>query len=202
LDLDAEAPLVVYSGTFEPYQGLDLLVDAIPLVLEAFPRTVFLLIGAPSEHSLAESEIAMRMIQQGNLRILPRLRRGAVPSYLALADILVSPRAYGDNVPLKIFDYMLSGTPIVATDIRGHRSLLSEETAVLVASTSEAIATAIVRLLKDPTFGARISRQALQVAGRSHDGKSFAEKVKALYLEAMGRGNSEARNRDSGSAVS
>ena len=201
LDLDADARLVVYSGTFEPYQGLDLLVDAMPQVLEAFPKAVFLLIGAPSEHSLAGSGIAMRMIQQGSLRILPRQRRQAVPSYLALADVLVSPRAYGDNVPLKIFDYMLSGTPIVATDIRGHRSLLNEETAVLVANTSDAIATGITRLLQDPVLAARIARQALDVAGRSHGGKSFTDSVRMLYLEAMDRGRNEAGNRGSGSAV-
>ena len=201
LDLDADARLVVYSGTFEPYQGLDLLVAAMPQVLVAFPKAVFLLIGAPSEHSLAGSGIAMRMIQQGSLRILPRQRRQAVPSYLALADVLVSPRAYGDNVPLKIFDYMLSGTPIVATDIRGHRSLLDEETAVLVANTSDAIATGITRLLQDPVLAARIARQALDVAGRSHGGKSFTDSVRMLYLEAMDRSRKEAGNRGSGSAV-
>ncbi len=201
LNLDADARLVVYSGTFEPYQGLDLLVAAMPKVLEAFPKAVFLLIGAPSEHLLAGSGIAMRMIQQGNLRILPRQRRQAVPSYLALADVLVSPRAYGDNVPLKIFDYMLSGTPIVATDIRGHRSLLNEETAVLVANTSDAIATGITRLLQDPALAARIARQALDVAGRSHGGKSFTDSVRMLYLEAMDRSRNEAGNRGSGSAV-
>lgn len=184
LDLDADAPLVVYSGTFELYQGLDLLVAAMPRVLDAFPKAVFLLIGAPSDTLLVEKAIAMRLIRQGNLRILPRQRRAVVPSYLALADVLVSPRAYGDNVPLKIFDYMLSGTPIVATDTHGHRSVLSGETAVLVANTSEAIATGIISLLNDPVLAARLARQALNAAGRSQDRKSFAETVRTLYLEA------------------
>ncbi len=201
LNLDADARLIVYTGTFEPYQGLDLLVGAMPEVAEVFPKAVFLLIGAPAEHLTADSETAMRMTRQGNLRILPRQRRGAVPAYLARADVLVSPRAYGDNVPLKIFDYIKSGKPIVATDIRGHRSLLSEEMAVLVPCTSEAIAKGIVRLLRDPALGVRIARQALEAAGRSHDGKSFAEQVKALYLEAMNRDSSQAGNRGSGSAA-
>ena len=201
LDLDTDAQLVVYSGTFEPYQGLDMLVAAIPRVLDAFPKAVFLLIGASPENLLADREIAMRMIQQGNLRILPRQRREVVPSYLALADVLVSPRAYGDNVPLKIFDYMVSGTPIVATDIHGHRSVLSKETAVLVANTSVAIAAGIMSLLRDPALAARFARQALNASGRSQDRKSFSETVRALYLEAKGRSRNELSKRGSGSAV-
>jgi glycosyltransferase involved in cell wall biosynthesis len=202
LDLDAAAPLIVYSGTFEPYQGLEMLIAAMPQVLEAFPKAVLLLIGASREHPLADSSIVTRLVEERSLRILPRQRRRAIPPYLARADVLVSPRAYGDNVPLKIFDYMQSGTPIVATDIRAHRSLLGEDTAILVANTSEAIATGIMRLLKDPALAARIARHALDVAGRDHDGKSFAVKVRTLYLEAMEHNSDEIRKRGPGSAVS
>ena len=79
--------------------------------------------------------MASRLLSSGGLNVLPRQPREAIPAYFAIADVLVSPRAYGDNIPLKIFDYVLSGKPIVATDIRAHRSILNDRTAQLVACT-------------------------------------------------------------------
>lgn len=187
LGLEPGARLVVYSGTFEPYQGLELLIAAMPRVLEAFPETVLLLIGATGDDAVGEAELVAGLLRQHRLKVLPRQPRGDIPAYLALADVLVSPRAYGGNVPLKIFDYVLSGKPIVATDIRAHRSLLNDETAVLVPTSAAGMAAGIVRLLGDPELGARLAGRARQVAGRDPKGRSFAQTVQALYLDAMNR---------------
>ena len=70
-----------------------------------------------------------------------------MPVYLAMADVLVSPRAFGGNLPLKIFDYLAAGRPIVATDISTHRAVLTQETAVLVQPSAGALAEGIVSLL-------------------------------------------------------
>lgn len=198
LDLDPDARLVVYSGTFEPYQGLDLLIAAMPRVLQAFPKAVLLLVGATAGEEITDSDLARDLLRRGQLKVLPRQPRGDMPGYLALADILVSPRAYGDNVPLKVFDYVLAGKPVVATDIRAHRSLLNDETAVLVSSTPDAMAAGIIKLLADPAHGAALATRALQVAGRDPYGKSFEEAVRALYLNAMSRGRGPMRQRQTG----
>ena len=195
LGFEPDARLVVYSGTFEPYQGLELLLEAMLRVLQVFPKAVLLLIGAPTGHELADNPIAANLISSRQLKVVRRQSRGDVPAYLALAEVLVSPRAYGDNVPLKIFDYMVAGKPIVATNIRAHRSLLTEETAILVDSTPDSMAAGISRLLTDPDLGAGLAERALRVAGRHHDGESFGERVRALYLDAMNRDPDRVRHR-------
>ena len=113
------APVVLYSGTFEAYQGLDLLVAAAADVHARLPEAVFLLIGAT-----APSDRAGR--QASWLRLVPRQPQAEIAHYLALADVLVSPRVHGRNLPLKIFDYMAAGKPIVATEGEPHRRVLSE----------------------------------------------------------------------------
>jgi glycosyltransferase involved in cell wall biosynthesis len=180
LGIARDARVVLYTGTFEPYQGLDLLVDAIPAVVAAVPDAVFLIVGA-TDDEFARSPAVKPLVDAGHVIVVPRQPRRAIPSYLTLAEVLVSPRAYGDNVPLKIFDYMLSGRPIVATDITAHRSLLNENTSVLVPLAADALAEAVVRILRDPSLGRTLSSAALEEASRYPGGESFVNLVRGLY---------------------
>src|SRR5205085_1818376 len=103
------------------------------------------------------------LLRSGALRIVERQPRSEMAAYLTMADVLVSPRAYGGNLPLKIFDYLAAGRPIVATDIPTHRSVLAEDRAVLVAPHTEAIAQGILAVLGD-----RLRAQRLAAAARSY----------------------------------
>jgi glycosyltransferase involved in cell wall biosynthesis len=192
LGLAPDARVILYSGTFEPYQGLDFLMGAIRPVVERIASATFVMIGAMPDDDLPRQPFAAEWIRQGRLHVLPRQPRADVPAYLAMADVLVSPRAYGDNVPLKIFDYMVSGKPIVATDLRAHRSILNERTALLVEIRSEAIAAAIIRLMEDRELAGELSMAALQEAARYPGAESFVHLVNSLY-EGVLEGAGESR---------
>jgi glycosyltransferase involved in cell wall biosynthesis len=178
--LPESARIVLYTGTFEPYQGIDTLIDAMPAVLQAVPDAFFVLVGATDDDLLADPRVR-RLTAQRRLLIVPRQPRRAISAYIATAEVLVSPREFGDNVPLKIFDYMLSGVPIVATDIPAHRSMLSHETAMLVPPDAPALAEAVGRLLREPETGRSLSTAALDAAGRYPGGDSFVQLVRDLY---------------------
>jgi glycosyltransferase involved in cell wall biosynthesis len=112
-----------------------------------------------------------------------RQPREAMAAYLALADVLVSPRAYGGNLPLKVFDYLAAGRPIVATDIPTHRTVLTDERAVLVAPESQALAEGILSLLGQPERSERLARAASRYA-REHLGwDAFVHSVGEIYEE-------------------
>jgi glycosyltransferase involved in cell wall biosynthesis len=126
-------------------------------------------------------------MQAGALRIVDRQPRQEMAAYLMLADVLVSPRSYGGNLPLKVFDYLAAGRPIVATDIPTHRTVLNEERALLVAPQTEAIADGILTLLLDRGRAMRLSSAARSYA-REHLGwESFAQTVAELYEEVHRR---------------
>ncbi len=66
-------------------------------------------------------------------------RRPRFRAYLLAADVLVSPRSRGTNTPLKIYQYLRSGKPIVATRLLTHTQVLSDETAILTGATAARI---------------------------------------------------------------
>ena len=181
LAIPSEAPVVLYSGTFESYQGLTQLLQAIPLVRARIPETMFVLVGAENGKGLALRYQAEALLKAGAVRIVDRRPRHEIPSYLGLADVLVSPRSHGGNLPLKIFDYLAAGRPIVATDIPTHRTVLNEERAVLVSSGTEALAAGIVRLLRDPELAASMAHEARRYAETHLGWSRFVESLSSLY---------------------
>jgi glycosyltransferase involved in cell wall biosynthesis len=121
------------------------------------------------------------MAERGRLRILPRQDRHTIPSLLAMADVLVSSRSYGDNVPLKIFDYMAAGKPIVATDIKAHRAVLDRDCAVLVEVSGPSLADGIKRVLADAGLAEALAERALLRSGRGAEGEPFDRLVASVY---------------------
>jgi glycosyltransferase involved in cell wall biosynthesis len=187
LGIAAQAPVVVYAGTFEPYQGLAMLLASIPRVLASVPDAVFVLVGGDAQSVAQMRQDAQQLQLNGALRFTGRRPRAEMPAYLAMADLLVSPRVYGDNLPLKVFDYLAAGRPIVATDLPAHRALLDESRAILAEPSAEGLAQGIVSLLRNPQRAARLAIAARAYAG-SHLGWSrFVVAVKAVYEEVASR---------------
>lgn len=187
LGISSHVPVVVYAGTFEPYQGLAMLLASIPRVLASVPEAVFVLVGG-DRHSLEHmAQDAARLQLNGAVRLVGRRPRAEMPAYLAMADLLVSPRVYGDNLPLKVFDYLAAGRPIVATDLPAHRSLLDETRAVLVLPSAEGLAQGMVSLLTEPQRAARLAIAAHAYADSNLGWNRFLEAVKAVYEEVAAR---------------
>lgn len=181
LGVSETARLVLYTGTFEEYQGLQVLLSAIPEVCRSVPDAVFVCVGSNGGDGSVVERKAAELNLNGHLLLLPRQHRDRVPAFLAMADVLVSPRVYGENLPLKIFDYLAAGRPIVATDIPAHRSILTQERAVLVPPDSDGIATGIRDLLLDPMRAERLASAAHAYADRYLGQSAFVKSVEELY---------------------
>jgi glycosyltransferase involved in cell wall biosynthesis len=149
LDVPQNARLVVYTGTFHEYQGISLLADAIPDVARCVPDAYFVLAGAADSDEL--EKVRTRLLPEclGRVRLLLRQTRNDSLLLQQMADVLVSTRIHGGNLPLKIFDYLASGRPVVATDIPAHRAILDETRALLVRPEPKVVGDALVELLED-----------------------------------------------------
>jgi glycosyltransferase involved in cell wall biosynthesis len=184
LALPDNAPVVMYSGTFETYQGLADLVAAIPAVRAQVPAARFVLVGADEAGHTSFSGAMEKLVRDGALTIVERQPRSAMPVYLAMADVLVSPRAFGGNLPLKIFDYLAAGRPIVATDISTHRTVLTQENAVLVQPRADAIADGIVSILHHSSRGRALGAAARRYAIEHLGWDCFVGSVSEIYDSA------------------
>jgi glycosyltransferase involved in cell wall biosynthesis len=172
---------VLYGGTFESYQGLTQLIQAIPLVRTQIPEATFVLVGAENGSGAAVRAQGAALLQSGALHVIDRQPRHEIPGYLGLADVLVSPRSHGGNLPLKVFDYLAAGRPIVATDIPTHRTVLNENRAVLVQPQANEIACGIVSLLRDPERADRLARAGRRYAEEHLGWAGFVESLGTLY---------------------
>jgi glycosyltransferase involved in cell wall biosynthesis len=152
------------------------------------PEVTFVLVGAEESGGTTIERGHVDLVRSGALRVVRRQPRERIPLFLALADVVVSPRAYGDNLPLKIFDYLAAGRPIVATDIPAHRALLDESRALLPPPWSPEIASAIVRLLRDKPLAARLAAAGQAYAAERFGWFEFVRSVGDLYREVNGDG--------------
>jgi glycosyltransferase involved in cell wall biosynthesis len=115
--LSTERPhLVVYAGALHRFKGVDLLID----VAKELPTIQVVMAGGNESQVQAYRELA-REKQAPNVKFLGYLPQSQLASLLQAADILAHPHCSGEAAtftsPLKLFDYMASGTPIVSTEI-------------------------------------------------------------------------------------
>ena len=164
LGLAADAPIVVYTGTFEAYQGLDLLFQAARKVLDARPDARFVLAGGRPDQ-IARARADAERAGLGNAVVFAGQRPSEeIPLFLDAADVLVSPRSTGTNTPLKIYQYLRSGRPIVATRLLTHTQVLDDEVAILTAATADGFAGGILAAIGDPEHARDVGDRARLLA--------------------------------------
>ncbi|HXH06080.1 MAG TPA: glycosyltransferase family 4 protein [Vicinamibacterales bacterium] len=174
-------PLVLYAGTFEPYQGLELLLEAVPHVLAACPEARFLLVGGGPQQAEAVRAAARAAGVDSALTVIDQQPAETIPAYLDAADVLVSPRRTGTNTPLKIYQYLRSGRPIVATRLVTHTQVLDDEMAVLTEPTGESFAAGIVRILREPDRGRARAERARRIAETRYSYEAYLARTREAY---------------------
>jgi glycosyltransferase involved in cell wall biosynthesis len=111
-----------------------------------------------------------------------------VNSYIRCADMLVSPRISGTNTPLKIYAYLRSGVPIVATRLLTHTQVLSDDVAVLTEPTAEAFAEGIVEILSDKKKARRLGDNARRLSQERYGYPLYRQKLEDTMMLALKRG--------------
>jgi glycosyltransferase involved in cell wall biosynthesis len=173
-------PIVAYAGTFEPYQGLDVLLAAFADARRREPAAFLLMIGG------SPSQVAERREQARELGIDEHvLFTGSLPQpltrrLLGRADVLTSPRVEGSNTPLKIYEQLASGKPIVATRIVAHTQVLSEDVCFLAAPRAAEIGRSLYEALTDSERVARTVRAARELYEREYSRPAYEKKMRAL----------------------
>jgi glycosyltransferase involved in cell wall biosynthesis len=185
LGVPASTPIVLYTGTFEAYQGLELLYAAMARVRQARPDVRLVLAGGKPEQ-IARARAQARAAGIEDVTLFTGERPAAeMPAYLLASDLLVSPRSRGTNTPLKIYQYLRSGKPIVATRLLTHTQVLSDDTAILTAATPEAFGDGVLSALADPVRAEAIGRNARALAETKYSYAAYLEKTRQACAALM-----------------
>ncbi len=136
--------IVVYAGTLESYQGIDLLIEAIPVVSSQNADIGFIVVGGTDEQVAVFSQQAERLGVSNHVIFTGQVPQSVARAYSQEATILVSPRSSGTNTPLKIYEQLASGKPLVATAIYSHTQVLTDDVAFLVQLEADDLARGIL----------------------------------------------------------
>jgi glycosyltransferase involved in cell wall biosynthesis len=146
-------------------------------VVRGQPSAKLLMVGGePAQVDAARRRVAELGIA-GSVIFTGQIGAEDVPRYLDAATVLVSPRSTGTNTPLKIYQYLRSGRPIVATRLRTHTQVLSDDVAFLAEPTPDGLAAAMLSAFADPSRAADVGRRAQALADSKYSDEAFIAKT-------------------------
>ena len=186
--IEPDVPVVLYTGTFEAYQGLDLLYAAAARVRATRPDVRFLVVGGQPDQVEAARVQARSAGADGVVVFTGQRPSEEIPQFLDAATVLASPRSRGTNTPLKIYQYLRAGRPIIATRLLTHTQVLDDSIAVLTEATPEAYAAGILRAIDDPAEADAIGRRARALADTKYSYEAYLERTRHAYAELFGSG--------------
>lgn len=181
LGLPLGKKIVIYTGTIdEPWKGAGVFYKASEYFGDDY---LFVVVGGKPHYV---EEFRMTHSDRPNFLLVGHRPHCEIPRYLKAADVAVLPNSKRNETsristsPMKLFEYMASGTPIVASDITSIREILNERNAVLVkADDPGSLATGIKKVIEDKELAKTIASVA-RVDVSAHTWKSRAECI--LYF--------------------
>jgi glycosyltransferase involved in cell wall biosynthesis len=171
--------IVFYAGTLEAYQGIPLLLEALPLLPAGL--LLWLAGGQPAQiEALKETANALGVADR--VHFFGQLPPEQIPPLIEKCDVLVSPRSRGTNIPLKVYSYLKSGKPLVATDIYSHTQTLTPDISILVKPEARDLARGITQALT--AEGDRIAAQAALFCRENYTLERYDQLVKSALDQA------------------
>jgi glycosyltransferase involved in cell wall biosynthesis len=178
--LPGHAPLVFYAGTLEPYQGIDLLIAAFAQLRERVPEARLLVLGGDPDQCSRYRDAAKSAGLERHSLFAGRVPQDAVRRHCERATVQVSPRASGSNTPLKLYEQLASGIPIVATRVSSHLQVLDENMAFLTAPEPDALAAALERAVGDAALRAEKAEVAARIYRERYSRARYVHKMSEL----------------------
>ena len=181
---------LAYLGNLETYQGIDLLLESFARFCRKTPAADLAIVGGSAKHVARYRETADRIGIGAKVHFTGPRPLSAMCSIFDSADVLISPRIHGDNTPMKIYSYMDSGKPILATRRFTHTQVLDDNSALLAEPEPDAFAGAMQELSSDAGLRKRLGEAAKAVAAEKYCFEAFRKGVDALY-DSLSAGGSK-----------
>jgi glycosyltransferase involved in cell wall biosynthesis len=176
----AGAPVAMYVGNLEHYQGIDLLLEGFRHTLDQMREARLVIVGGHADDIARYGERAAALGIREAVHFLGPKPVSALGDLLREADVLVSPRLKGLNTPMKIYSYLDSGTAVLATRLRTHTQVLDDRTAYLVDPEPVALGAGLAMLFKDDSL-----RQGLAARAKDHVQREFTPDAARRKLESF-----------------
>jgi glycosyltransferase involved in cell wall biosynthesis len=172
-------PLVLFVGELNDEYGSDILVEAIPGLLNHTPSLRFLLVG-DGDHLWSIKIKARYMWYEHAIRLVGHKEGKDLQELFQAADILVIPNRSGTS-PFHVLAGWSSKKPVVATQAGGCNLITHEENGILVEDDSDSLRHGIERLLSDWNKGHEIAQRGWEEIQNNYNWEAMVRKVEDLY---------------------
>ena len=187
LHINNDESVVLFVGVLEPWQGVEYLIYAAPLIIKEIPKTKFLIVG---EGAMKEKlKFLSKELNIGqNVIFTGTVPYENVPEYINISDACVAPftRIRNESMglsPLKIYEYLACAKPVVASDIKGVGDLLANSNsgiAVIPEDPAE-LANAIIKLLKDKQLREQMGDNGRKLVVKNYSWEITARKTAGVF---------------------
>ena len=184
INLPEDKKIILYTGHLYKWKGGALLLEAARKFETLNPKfeTLFIFVGGTKE-DVKSFKFQVLSFKIDNVLVVGHRPYSEIPYWLKAADVLVLPNSGKEDIsklwtsPLKMFEYMASKRPIVASDLPSLREILSEKNSILVEPDNpQALARGIGEILLNPQLSNRISTQAFSDV-QKYSWQKRAEKI-------------------------
>jgi len=185
----ADRPTLLYIGTLADWQGLDLLLEAMPAILAGHPARLRIVGRGRGRQRKDLLKRVRKLGLEDSVSIEPAVPHHEMPALIAQADVCLAPLAYNDrNVtqgccPLKIIEYMACARPIVAANLPVVRELAREDVDALLFTPDQAddLGRCVLSLLADPALAQRLADSAAKRAKGRFSWRQAQKKLLTVY---------------------
>lgn len=179
--LKIDGPIIMYIGNLEHYQGIDLLLGSFSLVAQEINPAALVIIGGEESHIKGYRKMAQNLMIHHRVHFLGAQPLDSLGGYLSQADILVSPRVKGNNTPMKVYSYLHSGKPVIATELPTHVQVLNNRVSVLSPANPLAFSEGIRKLVNSKSLRDELGSAGKKMVEENHTESVFNKKVSGLY---------------------
>lgn len=170
LGLPLDKKIVSYIGKFKTMgkgKGVEELIEAFARIILSRPDAYLMIVGvSENEKKDLENILKNHRIEDHNYKLVLQVLQSDIPNYLKVSDALIMNYPKKEHYeyfmsPMKMFEYMASGRPIISTDLPSVREVLNENNAVLVeAENTDSLVNGVLKVLNDDNLARKISEQA------------------------------------------
>jgi glycosyltransferase involved in cell wall biosynthesis len=166
LNLNPQFNYVLFVGSLVDWQGVDTLIKASPLVLKDMPKTRFLIVG-DGPMKVSYMDLVTQITVSEKFSFIGTVPHELVPLYINASDICVVPKKPLESgySPLKLYEYMACGKPVVASNIPGFEILSESNSGLLFEPENpKELANTILKLLHDERLRIKMGNNALDIS--------------------------------------
>ena len=193
LGLDPVNKYICFVGNLAPWQGVEYLIQAAPLVLERIPEVKFLIVGDGIIRDKLE-KVVENLGLNNDFIFTGTVPYEDVPKYINASNVCVAPfiQARNEKIglsPLKIYEYLACGKPVVASNIKGVGDFLENSNSGIAVTPEDPdeLYDAIIKLLEDKQLRKQMGENGRELVVSNHSWKDTAKKTIDVFETIINR---------------